>query len=137
MNTALVLFMYANLQHRYQDVLEDCIDLLCEAMAPARTYDNRARSPMLSTASSPSLRSKTPVAVPVTPQGSNMAPGGNVKVVVRVRGFLQRGEIGLQLVDSDTDSGRNRQRRRMPDRDESRHTVYNTPDTAVDRSSEC
>jgi hypothetical protein len=86
--------MYASLQQRYQEVVEDCIDLLCEAMAPARNaYDIRASSPMVSTASSPSLRSKTPVLVPATPQNGNMAPGGNVKVVVRVRGFLKRGEM--------------------------------------------
>ena len=83
--------MYVSLQHRYRQALEDCIDLLDEAMAPARTFvnDDRARTPIVSAASSPSLRSRTPVTVPMTPPPGN--PGGNVKVVVRVRGFLQRG----------------------------------------------
>src|SRR5690242_15026766 len=92
--------MYASLQHRYQDTLEECIQLLSEAMAPVRTLvnDDRARTPAASSASSPSLRSKTPVAVSMTPPPSNMNPGGNVKVVVRVRGFLQRGENGLHVV---------------------------------------
>jgi hypothetical protein len=84
--------MYVSLQHRYQEALEDCCELLSEAMAPARGFD-RARTPVASTASSPSLRSRTPVAVPMTPPPGSMAPGGNVKVVVRVRGFLQRGEV--------------------------------------------
>ncbi|RVX75007.1 hypothetical protein B0A52_01284 [Exophiala mesophila] len=59
-------------------------------MAPARILQQNARSqtPTASTASSPSLRSKTPVNVPMTP--TNLNPGGNVKVVVRVRGFLPR-----------------------------------------------
>lgn len=50
-----------------------------------------------STASSPSLRSKTPVLVDESRPGSSMGnPGGNVKVVVRVRGFLPRGKRGQQ-----------------------------------------
>lgn len=47
-----------------------------------------------STASSPSLRSRESVIV--STQGirpASPSPGGNVKVVVRVRGFLPRGEI--------------------------------------------
>jgi len=45
-----------------------------------------------STASSPSLRSKTPVLVDDSrPSSSGGPPGGNVKVVVRVRAFLPRG----------------------------------------------
>lgn len=46
-----------------------------------------------STASSPSLRSRESVIV--STQGirpASPSPGGNVKVVVRVRGFLPRGE---------------------------------------------
>jgi len=60
---------------------------------PARTIttDSRAKTPITSSASSPSLRSKTPVNVPMTP--STLNPGGNVKVVVRVRGFLPRGRL--------------------------------------------
>ncbi|RMZ84702.1 hypothetical protein DV737_g908, partial [Chaetothyriales sp. CBS 132003] len=59
-------------------------------MAPARANDNTARTLMVSAASTPSMRSKTPVMVPVAPPAGSMAPGGNVKVVVRVRAFLQR-----------------------------------------------
>ncbi|KIW40227.1 uncharacterized protein PV06_07441 [Exophiala oligosperma] len=57
---------------------------------PGRATNIRPQTPTRSTASSPSLRSKTPVSVPATPASSNMNPGGNVKVVVRVRGFLPR-----------------------------------------------
>ncbi|KIW90971.1 uncharacterized protein Z519_08754 [Cladophialophora bantiana CBS 173.52] len=59
---------------------------------PSRTitHDARSKTPTHSTASSPSLRSKTPVSVSATPTNSSMGPGGNVKVVVRVRAFLPR-----------------------------------------------
>jgi hypothetical protein len=81
--------MYASLHLRFQVVLADCIDLL-EEMAPARIYPDPARAPTPSSASTPSLRSRESVVVPMpTPTPHNA--GGNVKVVVRVRGFLQRG----------------------------------------------
>lgn len=81
--------MYIALQNRHSTVLAECIRLLEQftIMAPPAT---RAKTPTASSASSPSLRSKTPVNVPLTP--SSLNPGGNVKVVVRVRGFLPRGE---------------------------------------------
>lgn len=46
-----------------------------------------------STASSPSLRARESVVVPVSRAGTpvNGVGGGNVRVVVRVRGFLPRG----------------------------------------------
>jgi uncharacterized protein YraI len=46
-----------------------------------------------STASSPSLRSREAAAVSRagTPVNMHSGPGGNVKVVVRVRAFLPRG----------------------------------------------
>jgi hypothetical protein len=81
--------MYANLHRRFQLTVDDCIELL-EAMAPARIHADPIRAAIPSSASSPSLRSKEMVVVPmVSPAPTN--PGGNVKVVVRVRGFLQRG----------------------------------------------
>ena len=102
--------MYASLQYRYQVLLDDCIDRL-EAMAPARTAfnDERARTPLASSASSPSLRSRTAVARPMTPP-NNMTPGGNVKVVVRVRGFLPREvDRGAQcLIEMDPDTQQTR-----------------------------
>ncbi|KPI38311.1 Kinesin-like protein KIF1C [Cyphellophora attinorum] len=60
-------------------------------MAPPRGFagDDRPRTPITSSASTPSLRSRTPVTV-ATPPPESMTPGGNVKVVVRVRDFLPR-----------------------------------------------
>ena len=87
--------MYAHLRRRFQLTVEDCIEVL-EAMAPARIYPDPScgvRAAIPSSASSPSLRSKEMVVVvPMASPAINLNPGGNVKVVVRVRGFLQRGE---------------------------------------------
>ena len=64
-----------------------------------------------SSASTPSLRSR----------GSDMtmgrdAPGGNVRVVVRVRAFLPRGTIGVRIIQGRTKNPfRNRKRGRMSD----------------------
>lgn len=82
--------MYTSLNTRFQVVLADCIERL-EEMAPARSYQDLSRAPTPSSASSPSLRAKESVVVPMSPTPTNS--GGNVKVVVRVRGFLQRGEL--------------------------------------------
>lgn len=59
-------------------------------MAPARIYSENIRLATPSSASAPSLRSKESVTIPMTPPVTANS-GGNVKVVVRVRGFLQRG----------------------------------------------
>ncbi|KAF7506773.1 hypothetical protein GJ744_011385 [Endocarpon pusillum] len=58
-------------------------------MAPVRNHPDPIRAAIPSSASSPSLRSKEMVVVPMLPPAP-INPGGNVKVVVRVRGFLQR-----------------------------------------------
>lgn len=85
--------MYAHLHRRFQLTVEDCIKIL-EEMAPARIHPDPIGAAIPSSASSPSLRSKEMVIVPmVSPAPVN--PGGNVKVVVRVRGFLQRGNFVL------------------------------------------
>jgi hypothetical protein len=47
-----------------------------------------------SSASTPSLRSREGS---ITPMGSRMDPGGNVRVVVRVRGFLPRGNYSMSI----------------------------------------
>ena len=49
-----------------------------------------------SSASTPSLRSREGS---VTPIGRMDAPGGNVRVVVRVRGFLPRGMDIRKVID--------------------------------------
>jgi hypothetical protein len=92
--------MYASLHRRFQLTIEDCIELL-EAMAPVAVcaypepHPINVRAGIPSSASSPSLRSKEMVVVPVMAP-VNIGPGGNVKVVVRVRGFLQRGRNQLR-----------------------------------------
>src|SRR5882757_7142124 len=108
---------------------------------PARTIANDTRLKTLppSTASSPSLRSKTPVNVPMTPS-SSLNPGGNVKVVVRVRGFLPRGKFAaayLVLESPNNVYHRNRQRCTMFDCDEPRQSIYKAFSTAFDRSGKC
>lgn len=85
------------------DILESCDELLYinfDNMAPnlgpvARKKGKTSIAHNGSTASSPSLRSKTPVLIDENRPSSSMGqPGGNVKVVVRVRGFLPRGKNG-------------------------------------------
>ena len=63
------------------------------SMTTPTAPSNASDSPMKSSASSPSLRAKQPV--PVTRQDAiaSPAPGGNVRVVVRVRNFLKRGML--------------------------------------------
>lgn len=63
--------------------------------APTSVSSTASVAAMRSTASSPSLRSREGVVVPVDRQDgvSSPTPGGNVKVVVRVRGFLPRGRF--------------------------------------------
>ena len=53
--------------------------------------------PIQSSASSPSLRSREGVVVPIAREdgAASPTPGGNVKVVVRVRKFLPRGKFIL------------------------------------------
>ena len=70
-----------------RDRAADDLEHLCATFANFLTTDMAARA---STASAPSLRSKTPVDMerPFTPPDGD---GGNVKVVVRVRKFIKRG----------------------------------------------
>jgi hypothetical protein len=90
--------MYHHLRLRSKASLEDLLEAFEEhnwkrrlrlAIA-ATTMAQRAPQGYHSTASSPSLRSKTPVDMerPFTPPDGD---GGNVKVVVRVRKFIRRG----------------------------------------------
>ena len=93
--------MYVSLRYRFSTIVQDCIDIL-DDMAPAvrstaakasvgRSKTPTTRAQVSSAASSPSLRSRTPVMVDSSDHFSSIPPGGNVKVVVRVRGFLPRG----------------------------------------------
>lgn len=86
--------MYTFLRHRYEAELEHCIELL-EKMALGRSHPHDVRAKTPTSASSPSLRSREPIVVAMTHPPANMTPGNSVKVVVRVRGFLQRGEYNM------------------------------------------
>jgi hypothetical protein len=94
--------MYTNTRLRYIDLMSNIEDLLQDMAFDSRVYSGLSSSqsgstPVVSEASSPSLRSRESVIVPMgrtgTPDGG--AGGGNVRVVVRVRGFLPRGMICL------------------------------------------
>ncbi|RDL39563.1 uncharacterized protein BP5553_03903 [Venustampulla echinocandica] len=79
-------FMYANLQQRFRDTVLDINEILIDMALEPRLMPSVAAEmrSVRSSASTPSLRSR---------EGSVMridAPGGNVRVVVRVRGFLPR-----------------------------------------------
>ena len=85
--------MYLNLQQRFYDTILDINETLIgmaldPRLMPGVVAEMRA---VRSSASTPSLRSREGS---ITPLGMRDAPGGNVRVVVRVRGFLPRG-MGL------------------------------------------
>ena len=61
--------------------------------SPSTLSTSASAANLRSTASSPSLRARESVAVPVVRQDAS-SPGGNVRVVVRVRNFLPRGGFG-------------------------------------------
>nr|POE62392.1 hypothetical protein CFP56_68766 [Quercus suber] len=90
--------MYISLRLRSQHALEllctaaaDCLALTMASRAANTTADHHQF--LNTTASAPSLRSRTPVDIvmdrPYTPTDGD---GGNVKVVVRVRKFVRRGK---------------------------------------------
>lgn len=86
--------MYTNLRLRSIDVRSEVCELLAEMAIDVRSYLPHSpsyepdRPANYSSASAPSLRSRNSVYLPM---GRPETPsGGNVKVVVRVRGFLPR-----------------------------------------------
>lgn len=82
--------MYLHLQQRFHDAILDINDTLIGMALDSRLMPGVAveMQSARSTASTPSLRSREGS---VTPVGRMDAPGGNVRVVVRVRAFLPRG----------------------------------------------
>ena len=77
---------------RYREIIDDIISRLEEMGLDPRAYPGVAAEArqLKSSASTPSLRSRESELVPMgrsTPDNG----GGNVRVVVRVRGFLPRG----------------------------------------------
>lgn len=83
--------MYALQSQRFRDTVSNVKGLLQSMALDARAFPGVASEVRLkSSASTPSLRSRESEIVPMgrnTPDNG----GGNVRVVVRVRGFLPRG----------------------------------------------
>ncbi|KAL3957780.1 hypothetical protein ACCO45_008358 [Purpureocillium lilacinum] len=82
--------MYRNLRKRLRDSVQDINETLLEMALDARLMPSSSTSSasglVASSASTPSLRSRDAS----TPVPARMDGGGNVRVVVRVRAFLQR-----------------------------------------------
>lgn len=94
------LSMHSLRRLKSRQVLHQAFLLLEETAMDSRLY--RALTPDIhppyqSSASAPSLRASTPTPRPSTPGGSMSDEGGNVKVVVRVRGFVKRGADAIIL----------------------------------------
>jgi hypothetical protein len=84
--------MFAIWQQRHRDICNNIESQLLDMALDPRLMPGVAAElrSIRSSASTPSLRSRDGS---VTPLGMRSDPGGNVRVVVRVRGFLQRGVI--------------------------------------------
>ncbi|KAL2023926.1 hypothetical protein VTK56DRAFT_703 [Thermocarpiscus australiensis] len=84
--------MYSNLEHRFRDVISDINETLIGISLEPRLMPNSAghlevaQRSFRSRASTPSLRSRDGT----IPPHARADPGGNVRVVVRVRAFLPR-----------------------------------------------
>lgn len=88
----LDIWMYVSLRLRYSQIIQDITSQLVDMALDPRAYPGIAAEvrQLKSSASTPSLRSRESELVPMgrtTPENG----GGNVRVVVRVRGFLPRG----------------------------------------------
>jgi hypothetical protein len=84
--------MHTSRRLRYRDVAGDIIETLIGMSLEPRLMPSvtpERRSGVRSSASTPSLRSRDGT----VPPHARMDPGGNVRVVVRVRAFLPRGEL--------------------------------------------
>jgi hypothetical protein len=79
--------MYHSLRQRFDDIVYDITDTLTEMAPDPRLMP--AGAIVRSSASTPSLRARDPGMVP---PHARYDAGGNVRVVVRVRAFLPRGE---------------------------------------------
>ena len=88
--------MYLSLRQRFAETIIDIDDTLIGMALDPRLMPGVASElrSVRSSASTPSLRSREGS---VTPVGRMEIPGGNVRVVVRVRGFLPRGRTRLLM----------------------------------------
>ena len=90
--------MYVSQRLRYQELIFNIENQLEEMALDPRGFPGVASEARLlkSSASTPSLRSRESELVPMGRATPDSA-GGNVRVVVRVRGFLPRGTIKLAV----------------------------------------
>ena len=99
-NIAASISMYANLRRQFKETIQDVNNTLLDMALDPRLMPGVAAEmrSVRSSASTPSLRSREGS---ITPIGRMDAPGGNVRVVVRVRGFLPRGmrRVNIPLLD--------------------------------------
>jgi hypothetical protein len=86
--------MFSNLEARFRDVVADINETLIGISLEPRLMPNSAGHLVRSCASTPSLRSRDGT----VPPHARADPGGNVRVVVRVRAFLPRGEYCRLLI---------------------------------------
>ena len=88
--------MYVSLQLRFRQILRNITCQLEDMAFDRRAYPGVATDllPLKSSASAPSMRSRESELVPMGPTTPADNGGGNVRVVVRVRGFLPRGKPG-------------------------------------------
>jgi hypothetical protein len=108
--------MFHILQQRTRDIIDDINETLFGICLDARLMPMATeRQIVRSSASTPSLRARDGS----IPMHARMDPGGNVRVVVRVRAFLPRGKLAFLLHTLPWERkadpvNRNRTRRRMP-----------------------
>lgn len=91
--------MYNILEQRFHDIITDIGETLIGMSVDPRLMPNVATNEVAqrtvrSSASTPSLRSRDGT----VPPHARMDPGGNVRVVVRVRAFLPRGKYSCFAV---------------------------------------
>ncbi len=86
--------MHALLWRRSREALHNIYDLLEVMALDKRCFRGLSVEvpPFQSTASTVSLRAPDPVYAPMGPSAVDQS-SGNVKVVVRVRGFVKRGKL--------------------------------------------
>ena len=123
--------MYASQRLRFHQVFYEAQAQLRDMALDPRGFPGIANEfrQLKSSASTPSLRSRDSELVPMT-RTTSESGGGNVRVVVRVRGFLPRGiDHELSSTALVSPEYRGRARSGMSCGNESRYPSHQAPDT--------